>query len=401
MMDMMNLVAGELDHSGEASTMTPLTLELEAHRITSTTELRPMEFLFTLFGKPCFPRRELVAFTGRAKSGKTLVTSMLMALCVVDEVLAFKRNGEAPDGGLRLLWFDTEQSDNSTQDILKNRIMPLYWRAKGREEPFPEEMLDIFNVRNVNRDRREELLLAAIAAYKPDLVILDGIRDLVGDINDGEVAQELIERLMTTAQFHDCCIVCVLHQNKSGDSRDPRGWLGTELLNKAFDVFATEKLMPQRIFKLEQLYTRKYDIEQCLYFTVDDGGLPVESEAPPASALTGNAATEQRPMLNADYVVRHADGSWEMDVTRLFTNALAGYDSLNGAALRYRVMQLGNIATNNLYRNCLDKAMNAGLLRRSQDQQRHVVYSLATPVAEKAATVQPDLFQEQQDDSPF
>ena len=200
MMDMMNLVAGELAHSGEASTMTPLTLELEAHRITSTTELRPMEFLFTLFGKPCFPRRELVAFTGRAKSGKTLVTSMLMALCVVDEVLAFKRNGEAPDGGLRLLWFDTEQSDNSTQDILKNRIMPLYWRAKGREEPFPEEMLDIFNVRNVNRDRREELLLAAIAGYKPDLVILDGIRDLVGDINDGEVAQELIERLMTTAR---------------------------------------------------------------------------------------------------------------------------------------------------------------------------------------------------------
>ena len=44
------------------------------------------------------------------------------------------------------------------------------------------------------------LLLAAIAAYKPDLVILDGIRDLVGDINDGEVAQELIERLMTTAR---------------------------------------------------------------------------------------------------------------------------------------------------------------------------------------------------------
>ena len=30
-----------------------------------------MEFLFRLFGKPCFPRGELVAITGKAKSGKT------------------------------------------------------------------------------------------------------------------------------------------------------------------------------------------------------------------------------------------------------------------------------------------------------------------------------------------
>ena len=401
MTDSKNLIARELDQYGETPTMTPLMLKLEKNRITSATELRPMEFLFTLFGKPCFPRRELVALTGRAKSGKTLVTSMLMALCVADEVLAFKRSAATPGKGLRLLWFDTEQSDNSTQDILKNRIMPLYWRAKGKEAAFPEEMLDIFNVRNVDHDRREELLTAAIAGYKPDLVVLDGIRDLVGDINDGELAQALIERLMTTAQQHDCCIVCVLHQNKSGESRDPRGWLGTELLNKAFDVFATEKLMPQRIFKLEQLYTRKYDIEQCLYFTVDDGGLPMVSETPPTSVLTANAATEQRPTLNADYVIRHADGSWEMDAAKLFTNALAGYDSLNGAALRERVMQLGHIATNSLYRNCLDKAMRTGLLRRSQDQDRHVVYSLTMPATEEPAVVQPGLFPEQQDDPPF
>lgn len=401
MTDSTNLIARELDQYGETPTMTPLMLKLEKNRITSATELRPMEFLFTLFGKPCFPRRELVALTGRAKSGKTLVTSMLMTLCVADEVLAFKRSAATPDRGLRLLWFDTEQSDNSTQDILKNRIMPLYWRAKGKEAAFPEEMLNIFNVRNVDHDRREELLTAAIAGYKPDLVVLDGIRDLVGDINDGELAQALIERLMTTAQQHDCCIVCVLHQNKSGESRDPRGWLGTELLNKAFDVFATEKLMPQRIFKLEQLYTRKYDIEQCLYFTVDDGGLPMESETPPTSVLTANAATEQRPTLNADYVIRHADGSWEMDARKLFTNALAGYDSLNGAALRERVMQLGHIATNSLYRNCLDKAMRTGLLRRSQDQDRHVVYSLTMPATEELAVVQPGLFPEQHDDPPF
>ena len=386
------LISEELALAGEASGLSPTLLDLEKNRITSTKELPPIEFLFSLFDEPCFPRKELVAFTGRAKSGKTFVMSMLMVLCAVEEVLAFKRQRQTEtaadqttpnpsySGGerkpLRVLWYDTEQSDNSTQDILRNRIIPLFHRAAGADKAFPEDMFDIFNVRNVDRDKREDYLFAAIEHYKPDLVILDGIRDLVGDINDGTVAQELIEKLMKSAQQNNCCIVCVLHQNKSGDSRDPRGWLGTELLNKAFDVFATEKLMPQRIFKLEQLYTRKYDIEQMLWFEVDDEGLPVVCEEPPVTAFSTDSENDSRPMLNDDYVIHHPDGRWEMDIVKLFTDAMTGYDILTGEALRYRVKLLGKIATNNLYRNCLDKAMKAGLLNKSKDQKRRVIYSL-------------------------
>ena len=407
------LISEELALAGEASGLSPTLLDLEKNRITSTKELPPIEFLFSLFDEPCFPRKELVAFTGRAKSGKTFVMSMLMVLCAVKEVLAFKRHtdktdkavvqttppdGTPPDSGgerkpLRVLWYDTEQSDNSTQDILRNRIIPLFHRAAGSDATFPENMFDIFNVRNVDRDKREDYLFAAIEHYKPDLVILDGIRDLVGDINDGTVAQELIEKLMKSAQLNNCCIVCVLHQNKSGDSRDPRGWLGTELLNKAFDVFATEKLMPQRIFKLEQLYTRKYDIEQLLWFEVDDEGLPVVCEEPPVTAFSTDSENDARPMLNDDYVIHHPDGRWEMDIVKLFTDAMTGYDILTGEALRYRVKLLGKIATNNLYRNCLDKAMKAGLLNKSKDQKRRVIYSLKVNEPKSSVPAQPDLFQ--------
>ncbi len=384
------LISEELALAGEASGLSPTLLDLEKNRITSTKELPPIEFLFSLFDEPCFPRKELVAFTGRAKSGKTFVMSMLMVLCTVAEVLYFRRLAE---NKLRLLWYDTEQSDNSTQDILRNRIIPLFHRVAGSDETFPEDMFDIFNVRNVDRDKREDYLFAAIEYYKPDLVILDGIRDLVGDINDGTVAQELIEKLMKSAQLNNCCIVCVLHQNKSGDSRDPRGWLGTELLNKAFDVFATEKLMPQRIFKLEQLYTRKYDIEQLLWFQVDDEGLPVACEEPPVTAFSTDSENDARPMLNDDYVIHHPDGRWEMDIVKLFTDAMTGYDILTGEALRYRVKLLGKIATNNLYRNCLDKAMKAGLLNKSKDQKRRVIYSLKVNEPKSSVPAQPDLFQ--------
>lgn len=95
----------ELTQAGESSLMSPEALLLEKLRITRYKELPPVEFLFTLFGKPCFPRKELVAITGKAKSGKTFVTSMLMVQCFVKEVLAFKRaetsppNGTPPEGG--------------------------------------------------------------------------------------------------------------------------------------------------------------------------------------------------------------------------------------------------------------------------------------------------------------
>ena len=385
-----DVLTNELAHAGQQPGMSPGLLELEKHRITSDKVLPPMEFLFSLFDEPCFPRRELVAFTGRAKSGKTFVMSILMVLCMIAEVLAFRRQTKEK---LRVMWYDTEQSDNSTQDILKNRIMPLFWRAAGEGTEFPEEMFDIFNVRNLDRDKREAYLLEAIEYHKPDLVILDGIRDLVGDINDGTVAQELIEKLMKIAQINDCCIVCVLHQNKSGESRDPRGWLGTELLNKAFDVFATEKLMPQRIFKLEQLYTRKYDIEQCLYFSVDEDGLPIITDEPPIAYVSQQDDNgEGRSRLNDDYVIHHIDNSWEINVEKLFTDVFKGYDTLTGAALRYAVMSLGKIETRGMYNNCLNKAMNMGLMTKKNDSKNRRIYSLNTPQPKKPEPQQQELW---------
>ena len=195
----------------------------------------------------------------------------------------------------------------------------------------------------------------------------------------------------------------MLHQNKSGDSRDPRGWLGTELLNKAYDVFATEKIMPQRIFKLEQLYTRKYDIEQCLYFQVDEEGLPCVTEAPPMPTYmsgdgTMTSSAEARPQLNDDYVIHHTNGSWEIDVPHLFTDVFNGYDSLTGAALRFSVMNLAHIATRSLYNNCLDKAMKMNLMTKSFDAKKRVIYRLNVTEPPKPQPTQQTLWE---DGAPF
>ena len=53
--------------------------QLEKLRITSGSEIPPHEFLYTWNGVPCYARGELVAVTGKAKSGKTYLNSLLMA----------------------------------------------------------------------------------------------------------------------------------------------------------------------------------------------------------------------------------------------------------------------------------------------------------------------------------
>ena len=377
----MSQLDAELEHAGEETALSPKMLLLEQLRITPEKQLKPMEFLFHLFGKPCFPRRELVAITGKAKSGKTFVTSMLMACCQSRAVLAFQRIGDEP---FRVLWYDTEQSGESTQDILKNRVMRMV-DGDGK-------LFDIFNVRGVAWKERRDLLREAVTRCKPDLVIVDGIRDLVNDINDGTLAQEVMEELMHLATEHDCCIVCVLHQNKSGEDHNLRGWIGTELMNKAFEVYSCEKLLPQHIFSLEQTLTRKYDIERTMYFEVGDDGLPVSCGVPTDGGSKDK--TDGYPQLNADYIRHDEHDQWQVDVRRLFSDAIGGRQQVTGAELRSEVCRLSNIRSWKFYNSLLEQAVNGEVIMKSYDHAAHVIYALRPQ-----APVQTELYQD--DGEPF
>ena len=395
--NVMSQLDAELEHAGEETALSPKMLLLEQLRITPEKQLKPMEFLFHLYGKPCFPRRELVAITGKAKSGKTFVTSMLMACCQSRDVLAFQRIGDEP---LRVLWYDTEQSDESTQDILKNRIMTLIKTTtdlmnstdKNSCNSLFEKNIDVFNVRGVAWKERRDLLREAVTRCKPDLVIVDGIRDLVNDINDGVLAQEVMEELMHLATQHDCCIVCVLHQNKSGEDHNLRGWIGTELMNKAFEVYSCEKLLPQRIFSLEQTLTRKYDIERTMYFEVGDDGLPVSCGVPTDSGSKDK--TDGYPQLNADYIRHDEQDQWQVDVRRLFSDAIGGRQQVTGAELRSEVCRLSNIRSWKFYNSLLEQAVNGEVIMKSYDHAAHVIYALRPQ-----APVQTELYQD--DGEPF
>lgn len=359
---------------------------LESLRITCDKQLPPMEFLFRINGNPCFPRGELVAVTGKAKSGKTLFNSMLMACCVSGEVLHVQRPFEEVDGEwksmpVRCLWYDTEQSETSTQDILMHRIMRLVEASEqqGCSQEW-ESHFDIFNVRKLHYEERLHLFESAVRKFQPALVILDGVRDLLADINDGVKAQAMVERLMKLAQETNCCIVCVLHQNKGTEDRNPRGWIGTELMNKAFEVYSCEKLKPENIFVVEQTHTRKYDLGQLLFFKMDaETELPVVCEAPTRyTAINGYPSSDQSgdrlPYMNREYLTFDENNKPHPKSQELFYEALKT-GPLFYSDLQAKVQTLLNCGTQ-MWNNMFCQMRDTGAIIRTKNKEGKYVWQL-------------------------
>ena len=379
---------------------------LEEQRVTCEKKVPPMEFLFRVFGKPCFPRGELVGVTGKAKSGKTLFNSMLMACCVREEVLQIQRPFEDVDGTwqcnpIKCLWYDTEQSEQSTQEILTNRILRMV-DIPSDSDVQPTDYYDIFNVRCLKYKQRLDLFEMAVKKYHPDLVMLDGLRDLMSDINNGKLAQIIIDKLMALAQEYRCCIVCVLHQNKGGDDRNLRGWIGTELTNKAFEVYSCEKLKPENVFVVEQTLTRKYDWDDYLCFRMDSTTeLPVISEVPTRYTLMGGnyrAVTqtgEKLPDMNREWLWFDDNNKPHPKTKELFCEALK-MGPLFYSDLQSKVQQMLKCGTD-MWNNTFRQARDSGMIVRVKNQNGKTVWQL--PVQQPVhQPIQQEMFNQSETD---
>ena len=374
-----NQLQVELMHAGEVSEVTPVLQELDRHRITSVTDVPQEEFLMRLFGKPCLPRRDLTTITGQEKCGKTFFTSMLMACCAERRVLELERIREER---LRVLWYDTEQSLQSTKGILAERVARLV------EGDFPDDSFFVFNVRSSTCEERMEMLVAGIEAYHPDLVIIDNISDLLPNVNDSEASVRIIGQLMQLASTHDCNITTVIHLNRSGEKRNLRGWLGTELLHKSFEAYYCEQIQKTDVFSVEQTYTRKYHIPETLYYEITDEGLPAVTARPDVQPrdeqgkYTTSRAEPYQIMADKvesfcqDYIIRHAGNArsaWEWNLRKLFGDAMDRRAIMSCDDLRNAVMRLSGIQQPKYYEKVFRLAVDQRIVRTTLDRNGRVV----------------------------
>ncbi len=304
-----------LQHAGEPTVVTPELLALDQERVTSESEIPEEEFLFKLNGVPCCPRGDLSTMTGPAKTGKTNVAAMLMACCVNRRVLGFERISEEP---LRAMWFDTEQSRCTTKRILTDRI-----------------------------------------------------GDLLDDINSGPASVELMQRLLTIASVNKCNITAMIHLNRSGEKLNLRGWIGTVMVQKSYEVFNCDRNPKTQTFSLGLTFSRRYYLEEPMYYVFDENSMPCVTDEPEDTREGRKdwSAGKDLTAFNKEFTDEHASDPYlPWDFRKLFDTAMGGAATLGYDELERRVMDLSGIRQKQYYYRVFDAAERQRVVRKVLDK---------------------------------
>jgi hypothetical protein len=241
--------------------LTTPKIDFSKYQIDLEQEYKEPKPLVCFADKPIFTRGNISCISGKAKSRKTFLISLLTA-----QILESDYNA-------RILIFDTEQGNFHVQ-----RVARRIHRLVGYEPTENKENMRMFALRELSTEERLNFVRDAVLHFLPDLVFIDGIRDLLKDFNDIRESSEIVNLLMKLSSELDCHICAVLHENKGDTSL--RGHAGTELQNKAETVISVT--LDGTVTAVEPKFCRNMPFEP-FHFRVNEEGLPeyCEAEAKP------------------------------------------------------------------------------------------------------------------------
>ena len=232
----------------------------------------------------------LAAISGQKKNGKSFVLTQLMAAILGDgceKTSQYLPGLKVPERTIeylghkpKVLYVDTEMEKLSSAKVLRR----VHWLCDWDMNE-PNDRFSILWLKTMPKDdiakpykRRYELIKMAIDVIHPDVVFIDGLRDLLASINDEESGTTILDELGSLAEERSMNIWLALHQNpgKSADSDEAkmRGWIGTELGNKVSDTLISIKTKTTNgvSFTVKQQDARDKDMDDWKFEVTDDAG---------------------------------------------------------------------------------------------------------------------------------
>ena len=201
------------------------------------------------------------------KTKKTFFISLLASV-----YLSGKNNFGGDITGHRedkcLVHFDTEQGHFHAQRVFKrvldmnsNNEVGCYHTYALRTISFKERIQFI------------EYIIAEKLKGQVGVVIIDGIADLVSDVNNLEESNAIIQKLMQWSAKHKCHIITVIHSNFGSDK--PTGHLGSFLEKKCETQIQLEaNTVNKDWITVKCKRSRGYPFET-FSFEVNEFGLPI------------------------------------------------------------------------------------------------------------------------------
>jgi len=196
--------------------------------------------LVTINEVPLGSSGNLLAITGSEGSGKSNFLGGLLAGtlgCGEIEIDTLGTEVSRNETGKAVLFYDTEQSE---EQLYKN-LKQITRRAHIDRPP---NWFKTYGLVSMERKDRLTSILHSMDRFYYEyggihMVVIDGIADLLGAVNDEEQSVSLVEELFRLAGIYKTCIVCVLHLSPSGYKL--RGHLGSEVQRKAAGIISVEK----------------------------------------------------------------------------------------------------------------------------------------------------------------
>lgn len=208
--------------------------------IDLSKEYPQIEYTMKINGIDTFPKGNLQAIKAKAKEGKSISCFCLVTGLLRGNFLTIESLIKSP----KILYFATEESIGNVCCNNQKIHKLCGWDTVNSNENFL-----VYSIRETDIKTRVDFIEQEITIEKPDVVFVDGIRDLLIDFNNIKESYELVNWLMQLSGIYNCAIVCVLHTNKAQSDFNMRGHLGTELLNKSSDVLEVTKIDKNYIVK--------------------------------------------------------------------------------------------------------------------------------------------------------
>ena len=232
----------------------------------------------------------LAAISGQKKNGKSFVLTQLMAAILgngSERVQTYLPGLTVPERTIEyighepnVLYIDTEMEKLNTAKVLRR----VHWLC-GWEMRMPNERFNVLRLTNMPKDsnkqayvQRFDMIRLAIDLIRPDVMFVDGLRDLLASINDEESITKTLDYFSGVAEESKMSIWMALHQNPNRkndeDGLKMRGWAGTELGNKVSDTLVSIKTKTASgvTFTVKQQDARDKDIDDWKFEVTDDAG---------------------------------------------------------------------------------------------------------------------------------
>lgn len=221
------------------------------------------------FHTPLVTYGNFACIVGASKSMKSFLKTALNACYIGGKAQNYFSEIIGHDTkGKYIIDVDTEQSDYHVHKAA-NRVLTMVGNRVNNYK--------MFALRSINPKERMQFIewLFNESDYKGKIGLcsIDGVADLVENVNDLDRSNEVTQKLMSLSYNHKSAILTVLHRNFESDK--PTGHLGSAILKKAETVLFVDK--EDSIVNVKPRYTRNIPFEP-FSFSLNEESIPEQND---------------------------------------------------------------------------------------------------------------------------